>query len=1153
MNRHRIALAFIMAVFGATTALGQPRLVLNTSSIDFGNVQVGQSGWTTFLLTNIGTDTLRVSSISVTNSAFLLTQSSCLIAPSGTFIDTLLFLPTTPGASTGELLIASNDSLSPARLPLSGYGIDSTTVDAKTQMYRDDNLGDVQYRKEGVMDGNRIITLFKNDGEVGHWPFQPSCVWPKGTDHSYLDGVALLIGARIMAPGNHQLINPIVSAYREEVSTDPVTGKEWVLQPVPGYVNPGAVRPAINTDATTWPDHWPQALGLPSTWDGFWYGYFGRGISNADFETYFVMDDSQDKKFSRAPFGYYPIHSDSTRAGLGMRVEVRGFQWSHVLAEDIIFWHYDIVNISDRNYDTTCFGFYTDPGVGGTNNSGNSARYNTKLDLAYAWCTSGLGTPGNYKTGYVGYAYLESPGNPWNGIDDDEDGMTDERRDDNIDNNRNWIPYSDLNNNGKWDPGEPLNDDVGRDGVGPQDPQYAGPDEGEADGIPTHGEPDFDETDKDESDQIGLQAVSIYILADKGPTGGWPKNDDVMWGKMNNGFRDTVVNNTNISMVFSSGPFPWKQTRRERFSMALVFGDNLNALMFNKETVQNIYNANYNFTKPPAKPHLTAVPSDGKVFLYWDAGAESSVDRYLGYEDPNDPSKGYKKIFEGYSIYRSTEPEFNDVKLITDSQGNPKYWKPIAQFDLVDSIAGPDPVGINGARFWRGSETGLQHSYIDTDVKNGMRYFYSVVSYSKGDAHRGTTGLQPTECPKVISADFAGNIKFVDINCAVMTPTKPAAGYRDPSTTGDLQHVAEGGLGTGSLMLYVFNPSQIHEGDQYTFLFRADTVIPKYLTASCDVVRLRNGFTDTLLRDFPSSQFGPDKFTTPFDGLVLSVLNDTAVSVNDTASGWAVRNLDSTGQNRSNVVMRAIIDSSVYSRNVAWPADYQIDFFSSIVDTGAKGFPNAWPYPRMPVNFTITNTTTGERMHFIIYDTDRSGTFTLGDTIRILDGWVSTANFKIAYKVPYLRPYSFSIVYPQPGDRFVIKTRRPFYTGDSFTFTTHAASTDLGVAQRQMGQITVVPNPYIATASWEPRSLYTSGRGDRRITFMKLPAKCTIRIYTIAGALVKTLYKDTSPTDGSLAWDLISEDGMDIAYGLYIFHVQADGIGEYIGKFAVVK
>jgi hypothetical protein len=140
------------------------------------------------------------------------------------------------------------------------------------------------------------------------------------------------------------------------------------------------------------------------------------------------------------------------------------------------------------------------------------------LILLTAYDEDGKGVPGAWKTGYYGYAYLESPGNAENGIDDDEDGMIDERRDDGIDNDDDWITFLDINGNGVWDAdeNEPLNNDVGRDGVGPFDLGYNGPDEGEGDGIPTLGEPNFDITDKDESDQIGLTAVSIYRLGDGG-------------------------------------------------------------------------------------------------------------------------------------------------------------------------------------------------------------------------------------------------------------------------------------------------------------------------------------------------------------------------------------------------------------------------------------------------------------------------------------------------------------------------------------------------------------------------------------------------------------------------------------------------------------
>jgi len=77
-------------------------------------------------------------------------------------------------------------------------------VPTQIQLYRDEPKGNIQYRREGVMDGNQIRTLFYNNGEVGQWPYQPSGEWPKGTGHSYLDGVCVLIASEVTAPGTGQ-------------------------------------------------------------------------------------------------------------------------------------------------------------------------------------------------------------------------------------------------------------------------------------------------------------------------------------------------------------------------------------------------------------------------------------------------------------------------------------------------------------------------------------------------------------------------------------------------------------------------------------------------------------------------------------------------------------------------------------------------------------------------------------------------------------------------------------------------------------------------------------------------------------------------------------------------------------------------------------
>ncbi|GAB4179243.1 MAG: hypothetical protein Kow00108_15170 [Calditrichia bacterium] len=1034
------------------------------------------------------------------------------------------------------------------------------------EAYRNEPTGNSQLRRKGIMDGNLVRTMYFNQGEVGHWPDQPSGEWPKGTGHSYLDGVCLLVGAkvRVNVAGIDTFITPMEAAYREWVDKDPVTGEDWGWEPVPGYLNENGTSPAISNNATSWPTIWPDAIFLAldqpkENWinqaevngepgkdddrDGiidnytYWMGYFGRGINNADVETFFVVDDASDKEWVRFPYYYYPIKSDSSRGGLGLRVEIRGFQWSHVLAEDNIFWHYDIFNLSDTSYAETVFGFLTDVGVGGTNDSGDdNASFDIELDIAYAYDEDGRGTSdfGVWEpTGYQGYAYLESPGMPYNGIDDDLDGLIDERRDDGIDNDGDWTPFTDLNGNGVWDTSEPLNDDLGKDGVGPFDRQYNGPDEGEGDGIPTDGEPNFDRTDKDESDQIGLTSMSIYRLVDGGGGDGWPRHDQGLWRRMSYANFDTSLKRSNIHMLFGSGPFELQQGTRERFSMALLYGNDLEDLVKNKITVQQIYNANYNFTRPPLKPLVHAVPGDGKVFLYWDDIAEESRDPFLP-----DSLGNPRKDFEGYLIYRSTEPQFNDIKIITDSKGNPVFWKPIAQFDLIDGIEGPDPVGVEGAHFFRGSETGLRHSFVDTNVVNGQTYYYAVVSYDQGDPSFGEEGLPPSECTKNITEDITGNITFVDINCAVVTPNAPAAGYIPPEISGELNTV--NGIGSGRLGVEIIDPSLVEDNTTYRVVFHSEGDIPDYTTSSYSIYKVQPDTLLPVLETIDASLFGDENPSPPVEGFVVTAYIDTPVTVNPDLTGWLINN--------SNVNLT--IDVKPHTRFVAlaqpWPADYKITFYNDIADTSIVD--------NKPLNVKVYNITEDREASFILFDNNGDNELNIGDILTIVEP-LEGGGFKFAYDIEINPPpiNAGQPILPAEGDEFLVSTYRPFYEGDYFEFTTKAAGTDNNLAKNELENIHVVPNPYIGGAEWEPRKVFGSGRGERKIDFIHLPSKCTIRIFTMSGKLVKTIYHETTSLNGAESWNLVSDDGMDISYGIYIFHVEAPGIGEHIGKFAIVK
>src|SRR3990172_7768344 len=178
---------------------------------------------------------------------------------------------------------------------------------ALAQRFIDPNKGNIIYTKKGIMDGNLVRTIFLNHGEVAHWPDKPSGEWPKGTGHQYVDGVAVIVQAETRDTSN-RIIHPLETNYREFIRKDPVTKIPGGWGALPGYANPAQQEPAMSYKPTTWPRTWPDRS---SEWDGLWNGFFGRGIMNADLETYFRMDDAPDKQYA-----YWPDPSDSSRGGL---------------------------------------------------------------------------------------------------------------------------------------------------------------------------------------------------------------------------------------------------------------------------------------------------------------------------------------------------------------------------------------------------------------------------------------------------------------------------------------------------------------------------------------------------------------------------------------------------------------------------------------------------------------------------------------------------------------------------------------------------------------------------------------------------------------------------------------------------------------------
>jgi len=76
-------------------------------------------------------------------------------------------------------------------------------------------------------------------------------------------------------------------------------------------------------------------------------------------------------------------------------------------------------------------------------------------------------------------------------------------------------------------------------------------------------------------------------------------------------------------------------------------------------------------------------------------------------------------------------------------------------------------------------------------------------------------------------------------------------------------------------------------------------------------------------------------------------------------------------------------------------------------------------------------------------------------------------------------------------------------------------------------------------------------RGENKLQFRNLPPQCTIRIYSMVGELVDTIIKDDANSYAD--WRILSYEGQRLAYGVYIYHVEVPGVGEKIGRLALIK
>ncbi|MGH7554865.1 MAG: T9SS type A sorting domain-containing protein [Longimicrobiales bacterium] len=119
-----------------------------------------------------------------------------------------------------------------------------------------------------------------------------------------------------------------------------------------------------------------------------------------------------------------------------------------------------------------------------------------------------------------------------------------------------------------------------------------------------------------------------------------------------------------------------------------------------------------------------------------------------------------------------------------------------------------------------------------------------------------------------------------------------------------------------------------------------------------------------------------------------------------------------------------------------------------------------------------------------------------------------------------------------PGLRFVLNVEAPAQiVADSADLT----------------KIHTVPDPFYAVSQFD------LSPATKEMKFVNLPAKATIRIYSMSGVLVDIVTHDDPAGGGSANWDLRNKSGQFVASGVYFYHVSTPEGKKHIGKFTVVN
>ena len=440
-----------------------------------------------------------------------------------------------------------------------------------------------------------------------------------------------------------------------------------------------------------------------------------------------------------------------------------------------------------------------------------------------------------------------------------------------------------------------------------------------------------------------------------------------------------------------------------------------------------------------------------------------------------------------------------------------------------------------------GEDAGIKNFYTDEGLTNGLQYTYAVTSYDTGNPKTALIAMESSQIETMVH----------------VVPRAQPAGYRD--ATADIEQHGQGSVTVEPMLLA---PNKV-TGHQYKIVWHGAKQIgpaayitgPGYQPPAYEIVDTTTN--ETVVEQQSFDWFDPDHaeavevLSPMFDGIVLKItgvnvyygspmenpINDVKLTAGS-VTGWEVH-IQSPGAGENTW-------PNIFWATYYRPHTYSITF---IDDTHVK----------------VVDEDTGEEIKF---NDQRAG----GYAILTGSGWrdeyvrADTPDFFRIYirgGYVYIRDPNQEI---SAGNVFTVEmggVSAP-QDGDESLLTTKEETLDAENIEADLGKIRVVPNPYFVT------NRAVTLEGTDKIFFMHLPPHCTIRIYTLAGELVRTIEHEStdlySPDvrsaqgdkGGTATFELLNRYNQALASGIYIYHVEARDesdtvVGNKIGRFAIIR